>query len=54
MEEQMNRYMLLVGKPEEKRRLRKCRWANNIRMDLLELGFGDVYWIRIGTGGELL
>jgi hypothetical protein len=36
------------------------RWVDNIRMDLGEVGWGDVDWIglakdrRIGTGGELL
>jgi hypothetical protein len=32
----------------------RCRWADNIRMDLVEVGWGDVNWLRIGTGGELL
>jgi hypothetical protein len=26
----------------------------NIRMDLVEMEWGDVEWLRIGTGGELL
>jgi hypothetical protein len=30
------------------------RWVNNIRMDLVEVGWGDVDWLRRGTGGELL
>jgi hypothetical protein len=30
------------------------RWMDNIRMDLVEVGGGDVDWLRIGTGGELL
>jgi hypothetical protein len=36
--------MLLVGKPEEKRPLRKprCRWVDSIKMDLGEIGWGDV------------
>jgi hypothetical protein len=35
---------LLVGKPEGKRPLERatCRWADNIRMDLGEIGWGDV------------
>jgi hypothetical protein len=39
-----NAYRLLVGKPEEKRPLRRPRrrWTNNIKMDLLEIGWGDV------------
>jgi hypothetical protein len=45
---------LLVGKPEGKRQLGrpKRRLVDNIRMDLGEVGWGDVDWI--GTGGELL
>jgi hypothetical protein len=45
-----------VGKPEEKRPLGRprCRCMDNIRMDLSEVGWGDVVWPRIGTGGELL
>jgi hypothetical protein len=47
---------LLVVKPEGRRPLRRPRhtWVDNIRMDLVEVGWGDVDWLRIGTGGELL
>jgi hypothetical protein len=40
MEEKRNAYMLLVGKQEGKRPLRRprCRWVDNIRMDLGEMG----------------
>jgi hypothetical protein len=43
----MYRYRLLVGKPEGKRPLGRprCRWIDNIKMDLLETGLGDVDWI---------
>jgi hypothetical protein len=36
-----------VGKPEGKRPLRKPRhrWVDNIKMDLLEIGWGSVDWI---------
>jgi hypothetical protein len=36
-----------VGKPEGKRPLGRPRrrWVHNIRMDLLELEWGDVGWI---------
>jgi hypothetical protein len=54
-----NVYMLLVGKPEEKRPLGRPRhrWIDNIKMDLLEIGLSVVdwtglVWLRIGTGGE--
>jgi hypothetical protein len=42
-------YMLLVGKPEGRRPLGRprCRCLNNIRMDLVEVGWGDVDWIGL-------
>ena len=49
-------YMVLVGKPEERRpmgRLRR-RWEDNIKMNLQEVGCGDwtrSNWIRIERGG---
>jgi hypothetical protein len=52
MGEKRNVYGLLLGKPERRRPLGRPRrrWLDNIRMDLLEVGWGDVNWI----GGELL
>jgi hypothetical protein len=47
MGEMRTKYRLLVGKPEGKRplgRLRRRR-VDNIRMDLGELGWGDMDWI---------
>jgi hypothetical protein len=43
MGEKRNVYRL-VGKPEEKRPLGRPRhrWVDNIRMDLIEVGWGDV------------
>jgi hypothetical protein len=40
---------LLVGKPEGKRRLGRPRnrWVDDIRMDLVEVGWGDVVWIGL-------
>jgi hypothetical protein len=40
MAEKRNVYRLLVGKPEGKRPLGRpsCRWIDNIKMDLLEIG----------------
>jgi hypothetical protein len=51
-----NAYRLLVGKPERRRPLERPRrrWSDNMRMDLVEVGWGDVDWLGIGTGGELL
>jgi hypothetical protein len=39
---------ILVGKPEGRRLLGRPRrrWEDNIKMDLWEIGFGDVYWIN--------
>jgi hypothetical protein len=47
--EKRNAYSLLVGKPEGKRSLGRPRrrWVDNIRMDLGEVGWGDVDWIGL-------
>jgi hypothetical protein len=49
MGEKRNSYRLLVGKPEGKRPLgrprRRC--VDNIRRDLVEVGWGDVVWIDL-------
>jgi hypothetical protein len=49
MGEKRNAYRLLVGKPEGKRPLERpgCRWVDNVRMDLGEVGWGDVDWIGL-------
>jgi hypothetical protein len=49
MGEKRNACRLLVGKPEGKRPLGKPtrRWVNSIRMDLVEVGWGDVDWIGL-------
>jgi hypothetical protein len=49
MGENRNAYRLLVGKPEGKRPLGRPRrrWVDNIRMDLGEVGWGDVDWIGL-------
>jgi hypothetical protein len=50
-------YRTSVGKPEGKRPLGrpKCRWVNNIKINLIEIGRDDMDWIwlRIGTSGGL-
>jgi hypothetical protein len=40
-------YRLLAGKPERKipPGRPRCRWIDNIKMDLLEIGLSDVDWI---------
>jgi hypothetical protein len=49
MGEERNAYRLLVGKSEGKRPLGRPRhrWVDNIRMDLREVGWGDVDWIGL-------
>jgi hypothetical protein len=52
-------YRVLVGKAEGKRPfgIPRCRWEDNIKMDLQEVGCGGIAgWIclRIGTGGGYL
>jgi hypothetical protein len=49
MGEERNAYRLLAGKPEGKRQLGRPRrmWVDNIRMDLREVGWGDVDWIGL-------
>jgi hypothetical protein len=42
-------YNIFDGKPEGRRPLERprCRWEDNIKMDLGEIGFGDVDWIHL-------
>jgi hypothetical protein len=49
MGEKRNTYRLLVGKLERKRPLGRprCRWVDNIKMDLGEVRWGDVDWISV-------
>jgi hypothetical protein len=57
--EKRNAYRVLVGKPEGKRSLgrRRCKWEDNIRMGLIEIGWGDMDWIDVAhyrdSGGLL-
>jgi hypothetical protein len=49
MGENRNAYRLLVGTPEGRRPLGRPRRRrlNNIRMNLVEVGWGDVDWIGL-------
>jgi hypothetical protein len=51
-----NAHSLLIRKSQGRRPLGRPRrrWVNNIKMDLREIGWGGVGWLRIGPGGELL
>jgi hypothetical protein len=42
-------YRGLVGKPEGKKPLGRprCRWEDNIKMDLQEVGCGGMDWIKL-------
>jgi hypothetical protein len=42
-------YNILVGSPEGRRPLGRPRrrWEDNIKVDLREIGFGDVDWIHL-------
>jgi hypothetical protein len=48
MGEMRGSYNILVGRPEGRRPLGRPRrrWEDNIKMDLKEIGFGDVDWIH--------
>jgi hypothetical protein len=49
MGETRNAYRILVGKPERKRPLGRpmCKWVDNIKMDLREIGWEDMDWIDL-------
>jgi hypothetical protein len=49
MGETRNAYRILVGKPEGKKPLGRPRrrWANNIKMDLREIGWDGRDWIEL-------
>jgi hypothetical protein len=49
MGEKRNAYRLLVGRPGGRRPLGRprCRWMDNIKMDLVEVECGDVDWMGL-------
>jgi len=49
MGEMRNAYRVLDGKPEGKRPLgrSRCRWEDNIRRDLREIGSKIVAWLHL-------
>jgi hypothetical protein len=42
-------YRVLVGRPEGKRSLGRprCKWEDNIKMDLREIGIDGANWIQL-------
>jgi hypothetical protein len=54
MGEKNNAYRLFVGKPEGKRPIGRPRrrWVDNIKMDLLEIGWGVVDWIGLAQNRD--
>ena len=53
MGERKGVYRVLVGKLEGKRPLGRSRrrWEDNIKMDLQEVGWTGLMWLRTGIGG---
>ena len=54
MEEGRGVHKVLVGKPEGKRLLGRprCRWEDNIKMDLQEVGKGCGDWMELAQGRD--
>jgi hypothetical protein len=46
MGKKLNSYKILVRKPEGRKQLGRprIRWVDNIKMDLREIGWGDMDW----------
>jgi hypothetical protein len=54
MEEVRGACNILVGRPEGRKLLGRPsrRWENNIKIDLREIGFGDVDWIHLAQNRD--
>ncbi|KAJ4447220.1 hypothetical protein ANN_09222 [Periplaneta americana] len=54
MDESRNAYRVLVGRPEGKSPLGRprLRWEDNIKMDLMEVGYDDSDWINLAQDRE--
>jgi hypothetical protein len=55
MGEERKVYKVLVGKPKRKRPVRRSRsrWEDGIRIDLREIGWEGVDWIRLAQDSDL-
>jgi hypothetical protein len=53
MGERRSVYRVLVGRPEDKRPVGRCRrrWEDNIEMDLREMGIDGANWILLAQDG---
>jgi hypothetical protein len=49
-----NAYRILVGKPKGKRPLGRPRhrWVDNIKMDLREIGWDGMDWIKLAQNSD--
>jgi hypothetical protein len=56
MGEKQYAYRILMGKPEGKRPLGRprCRWLNNVKMDLRETGWDGMDWIDLAQNRDQL
>jgi hypothetical protein len=52
------RVVMAITEGKRPRGASRCRWGDNIKMDLQEVGWGGactgLMWLRIGTGGGYL
>jgi hypothetical protein len=54
MSEKRNAYRVLVGKPERKKPLGRgrCRWEDNIKINLRETRWGGMDWIHLAKNRD--
>jgi hypothetical protein len=53
-EDRRGAYRSLVGRPEGKRQLgrQRCRWRENIKMDLQDVGWRNMDWTDLAKGRD--